>query len=239
MTNQDGVFLMLWVILFIVVFILIIGFFIFKYKKQKAYLAEQKEEPVFTNFDADAKEETEYEYESLEEPIEAELSEAELEDDPAKEAKENVSPHELIVMRLIASKNRPYKGYELLQALLANGFRYGRMNIFHRHEKKNGEGSVLFSLASATEPGTFDIHNMGNCTCQGLTLFMCIDDHKKPSSVFEIMLDVAKQLLDDLGGEIRDERHLLLDQSVIEKWRKRINNYEDSLYTYDLFEGIN
>lgn len=229
-------YLIMWIILFGVVLILVIGFFIFKYRKQRAYLAEQKEEPVFTN--PDIEEEAEYEDESLEEPIETELSDAELED-AEDEVKENVVPHELIVMRLIARQDRPYKGYELLQALLANGFRYGKMNIFHRHEKKNGEGNVLFSLASATEPGMFDIHNMGNCTCQGLTLFMHINDHKKPLLVFEIMLDAAKQLLGDLGGEIRDERHLLLDQSVIERWRKRIRNYEDSLYTYDLFQGIN
>ncbi len=225
---------MVWIILFSIVLVLVIAFFIFKYRKQRAYLAKQKEEPVFTNLET---EETEYEDESLEEPIGTEPSDAELKD--ADEVKENVAPHELIVMRLIARQDRPYKGYELLQALLANGFRYGKMNIFHRHEKKNGEGNVLFSLASATEPGTFDIHNMGNCSCQGLTLFMCINDHKKPLSVFEIMLDTAKQLLDDLGGGIRDERHLLLDQSVIERWRKRIRNYEDSLYTYDLFQGIN
>jgi len=228
---------MLWMILVGVVLILVIGFFTLKYRKQRSNSTEQKEEPLFANIDAEK--ETEYEYESLEEPIEAEPSGTESEDISTEEAKKNVSPHQLIVMRLIANQNHLYRGYELLQALLTNGFRYGKMDIFHRHEQKNGEGNILFSLASATKPGTFNIHDMGNCTCQGLTIFMNITEHKNSTAVFEIMLDTAKQLLDDLGGEIRDERHLLLDQSVIERWRKRIRNYEDSLYTYDLFEGIN
>jgi len=227
---------MSWVILFVVVLILI-GFFIFRYRKQRAYFTEYKEEPVFTSLEAE--EEIEQERETVEEPNEVNPQQVESKGDSAQEGKENISLHQLIVMHLIASQNRPYGGYELLQALLANGFRYGKMNIFHRHKQKNGEGNILFSLASATEPGTFDIHDMGNCTCQGLTLFMNATDHKNPTSVFEIMLDVARQLLDDLGGEIRDERHLLLDQSVIERWRSRIRNYEDSLYTYDLFEGTN
>lgn len=228
---------MMWIILFGIVLILVIGFFIFRYKKQKAYFTEYKEEPVFTSLETEEK--MEQECKGVEEPSEDEPLEVESKGDSAQEGKENISPHQIIVMRLVASQNHSYGGYELLQALLANGFRYGKMNIFHRHKQKNGEGNILFSLASATEPGTFDIHDMGNCTCQGLTLFMRIDDHKKPSSVFEIMLDVARQLLDDLGGEIRDERHLLLDQSVIERWRNKIRNYEDSLYTYDLFEGTN
>src|SRR3990167_6942283 len=62
-----------------------------------------------------------------------------------------------ISLHVMAPREYPYNGYELLQALLTNGLRYGDRNIFHRHETKTGRGRVLFSLASVNKPGTFEL----------------------------------------------------------------------------------
>jgi cell division protein ZipA len=151
---------------------------------------------------------------------------------PKKTAKQ-----ELIIMYLKAPQDKLYSGYELLQALLSNGFRFGAMNIFHHYEKGHTEGKILFSLARATEPGIFDIRNMGACSCSGLTIFMNLCDHKNPAQVFANMLETAQKLADDLGGKILDENRQILDRSGIEKLHNKIKNYENSLYTYDLFEN--
>lgn len=148
----------------------------------------------------------------------------------------NVSVQNLIVMRLMAEKNQPYNGYELLQTLMSDGFHFGKMNIFHRHERMNGGGDILFSLASAEEPGSFDLQRMGDFSCNGLTLFMQLDGQKNITKTFEIMLDAARQLADDLGGKLWDDRYQLLDQSSIKRWQERIKRYENSRYSYDLFE---
>jgi cell division protein ZipA len=151
------------------------------------------------------------------------------------ELPKKITNQELIIMHIMAPKDKFYSGYELLQTLLSNGFRFGDMNIFHNYEKPNNEGKILFSLARATEPGTFDIRNMGSCSCSGLTIFMRLNDHKNPLQIFNNMFETAKKLVDDLGGEIWSESQKI-DQSIIEKWRNKIKNYENSLYTYDLFE---
>lgn len=44
------------------------------------------------------------------------------------------------------------------------------MNIFHRYQQLSGNGPVLFSLASATKPGTFELSKIGGYACAGLTL---------------------------------------------------------------------
>lgn len=209
----------MWLTILIAIILILAAFFVLRHRRRKTHY--QKEDPIFDDEEQEEMEEIETEAIKPEQP----------------KAAPKISNQELIIMRLIASKDRPYSGYELLQALLSNGFRFGNMNIFHRHEQPNGEGPILFSLTRASEPGTFDIYDMGSCTCSGLTMFMRIADHEEPMQVFDTMLNMAKQLADDLGGEIWDERNLALNQSIIERWRGRIQTHIDSLYSYDLFES--
>ena len=48
------------------------------------------------------------------------------------------SANDLIVVNVIAEPSTPYRGYELLQSLLALGLRYGKWEIFHYHQEPNG-----------------------------------------------------------------------------------------------------
>lgn len=144
-------------------------------------------------------------------------------------------PNDLITLLLRARPEHPYSGYELLQALLSAGLRFGKMDIFHRYEQSNSSGRVLFSLASAVEPGTFEIPKMGGFSCPGLMLFMRVSTQKDLSGAFELLLETAKQLTDDLGGEIWDDQRQLLTEEKIVAWRSKINIYEQSRQTEDMF----
>lgn len=114
----------------------------------------------------------------------------------------------VIVINVVAKDNKQFAGYELLQALLSAGMRFGEMKIFHRHKESNGQGPILFSLASITEPGTFDIHNMGAFIGSGLSFFMQLSGSPTiDSDRFDLMLDTAKQLTEDLDGRLLDDRY--------------------------------
>ena len=145
-------------------------------------------------------------------------------------------PQDVITMRIIADENEPYNGYELLQTLLANGLRFGVMNIFHRHEKTNGDGPILFSLAAAKEPGTFDLEKMGELSCTGLTMFMQCKDQQNPRNTLDLVIETAKQLIDDLGGKLIDDQNQPLNPTTIQNWQAQIQAYEENKYSYDLFE---
>lgn len=150
---------------------------------------------------------------------EMEESEFESEDDYDDRSS---SPSEIIAIYLIANQGQPYSGYELLQALLTAGLRFGKMNIFHRHEEVSGRGEVLFSLASVVEPGTFEMNKMGGFSSPGLVLFLRINKVKDPLKAFEIMHTTAQQLIDDLGGEICDEYRRPLTAEKIADYRSHI-----------------
>lgn len=132
-----------------------------------------------------------------------------------REVLEPVEVPEVYMVSLKAEANKPYSGYELLQALLASGLRYGEQNIFHRHEHKNGQGKILFSLASMVKPGTFDLTRMGEVRCPGLTLFMQPPQVEQPLIAYQLLIETARQLIDDLGGEMWDEKREALTPEVV------------------------
>ena len=53
----------------------------------------------------------------------------------------------LIVAYIRPKVKQTFSGTLLLQHILNLGFRYGEMNIFHKHEQNNGQGKKIFSLA--------------------------------------------------------------------------------------------
>ena len=114
---------------------------------------------------------------------------------------------DLVIFHVMTKEGRFFVGYELLQALLAGGMRFGDMNIFHRYQDPTGRGPLLFSLASATEPGTFDMQNIGAFSGRGLTFFLrksgnpTIDQER-----MELMLHTAMQLAEDLDGILLDDK---------------------------------
>ena len=89
-------------------------------------------------------------------------------DTPSKPAAPEPTP---VILYLMAPSNSTFGGYELLQALLSAGLRFGEQQVFHRHEHKDGRGKTLFHCASAESPGTFDLSKMGSFATRGLCLF--------------------------------------------------------------------
>ncbi len=151
-----------------------------------------------------------------------------LETDTFEASKPTLLPHnmpKIMILYLMAPPEQPYGGYALLQALLVRGLRYGPKNIFHRYAKSGTEdGPIWFSLASVHQPGTFILPQMGQYTCPGLTLFMVPSTNASAPAltVLNSMLEVAWQLSQDLGGEIWDDQHQLLQEEKVQAMRHEL-----------------
>lgn len=141
---------------------------------------------------------------------------------PASPPRQSSVQEDLIVFHVMANQ-KPFVGYELLQALLAAGLRFGEMNIFHRYQEQSGKGPILFSLASATEPGTFDIQNMGGFSSNGLSLFLrCSNNCGIDTERYELLVKTARQLCDDLDARLLDESFQPLSEKKVEQLRRRL-----------------
>lgn len=128
-----------------------------------------------------------------------------------------------IILQLMAPNLRPYRGYELIQTLTSAGFNYGKMNIFHFYSDPLTKKELLFSLASAIEPGTFDLDNTGEIVCPGLCLFMSIHKVKSAVTAFDLMWETAQILAQDLGGILCDRQLQPIDD---------LTHYHSQLHAY-------
>ena len=161
-------------------------------------------------------------YSSVEEEEEPVLNEPTSEIN-IKETSANAT-ESLIILHLLAAEERPYAGYELVQTLSSAGFYYGTMNIFHYYEDHNEKNPRLFSLASAVEPGTFDLTHIAEILAPGLCLFMPLKD-KNALTSFELMLETAQLLIQDLGGTLCDGQRQPLTDYVLTHYRSQLYSY--------------
>lgn len=129
---------------------------------------------------------------------------------------------EVIILNVMAKKPYLFSGQKLLEALAAAHLSYGEMQIFHRHQNIDGTGTVVFSLASAIEPGYFEISKIESYQTPGLTLFFTTTRPNQSIAAFELMLRTAKQLAELLEGEVKDDKHRPLTIQAIEVYRDKI-----------------
>lgn len=159
----------------------------------------------------------------------------ELEPKPASEPKKVDQRVERVMIFLRAPLGRQYGGYELWQSLLTYGLRFGEMNIFHRYEEHTNGPTILFSVAAATQTGELIPANLGDLFCSGLTLFVTLNEHLYPSVSFELMLDTARKLAEDLNGFLLDEKQKPLTQEKIQEIREKVKNFEMGRQNMELF----
>lgn len=153
---------------------------------------------------------------------EASVDEATSSPEPV-EANDNRETQPLM-MFLLAKPNRQLAGYELLQAILASGFRFGEGDLFHRYQYPNGQGAVMCSLAAATPSGVFDMQNMGGFMVRGLCLYMHMSGNTAiDAERFDVMLDTAKSLSDALDTLLLDDERAPLSEASIQRYYQHLS----------------
>lgn len=129
---------------------------------------------------------------------------------------------EIIVLHVMAKASNAFKGAMLKSIFDELHLKYGDMNIFHGHEQLDGSGDILFSVASAIEPGYFEIESLENLETPGLVLFFKPSHPNQSIAAFELMLRTAKQLAMRLNAVVMDDHRKPLTSSSIEQYREEI-----------------
>jgi cell division protein ZipA len=109
----------------------------------------------------------------------------------------------LLSLRLVARPPERFRGNLVRQALAAEGFVLGDLDIFHKPDAQN---RAVLSAASLTKPGTFELDTMDTQRYVGLNLFAVLPGPKTPQKAFEDLLLTARMLNERLEGALQDER---------------------------------
>ena len=109
----------------------------------------------------------------------------------------------IVAIRVTAPSPSRFEGSLLQEALAAEGFEFGRYQVFHRLDKT---GQPVISLASLREPGTFDPATMAGAAYAGVALFSVLPGPVPAQQAFEELLAVGRSFAGRLGGNLQDDR---------------------------------
>jgi cell division protein ZipA len=118
----------------------------------------------------------------------------------SKEEQARPGPDRIVALRLIPRTDE-LPAERAVTALRNAGLEHGRYAIFHRQLGTNREG---FSVASLTEPGTFDLENLEG-TIAGLSFFVVLPGDGDPVARFDAMVETARALSVELAADLFDE----------------------------------
>jgi cell division protein ZipA len=117
------------------------------------------------------------------------------------EQAERVAPDRIVALRLIPRSDE-LTAERCVEVLRGAGLEHGRYSIFHRQLGAVREG---FSVASLTEPGSFDLDNLEGGTVAGLSFFVVLPGAGDPVARFDAMVETARALSVELSAELFDE----------------------------------
>ena len=137
---------------------------------------------------------------------------------------------EVIVINVMAKGGQVFDGARVVESMLSSNMKFGDMSIFHRYAKDTGK--ILFSMANGVEPGIFNVDDVYGSSTPAVSFFMGLPGPDEPVKAFTKMVEVAKQLALDLGGELKDDQFSVMTQQTIEHCRQRIIDYERMQLTH-------
>ena len=140
---------------------------------------------------------------SMGEPLRPPLPESpSLVETVSEEEKARPRPDRIVALRLVP-RGEELPSERAVTALRNAGLEHGRYAIFHRQLGTNREG---FSVASLTEPGSFDLDHLGDSTIAGLSFFVVLPGNGDPVARFDAMVETARALSVELAADLFDER---------------------------------
>ena len=218
-----------WVLLLIGA-IVVAGVYLYSRKvSQRPPPTERRKEPSIEVVSDPAGEPLEVTEPDLEDPAADAVEPVEELEELSKPELVSKPPEQMIVtLRLVAGKQRYFKGDELALALRGLGLRHGKFGIFHRHEGTD-EKKTVFSVASLVEPGSFDLKNLKDQEIPGISMFLVLPGPMDGPQAFDLMMAAARTLVQGLGGELLDESGSTLSIQRERFMREEIIKYQHGI----------
>ncbi len=127
----------------------------------------------------------------------------------------------LVSIHVVALSGRRFYGNDLKALFERHGYTFGRMSIYHCKL----EDEKVFSIANMIKPGTFNEDEMRTFETPGITLFMRLPVNLDSDVAFDFLIREAKELAEELDGQLRDGNRNPLSEQTIQHMREDIQQY--------------
>jgi len=132
-------------------------------------------------------------------------------------------PERVIALNVMAADGERFGGVAIAAAAQRAGLELGTWSIYHYYSGEMPEAPPLFSVANMVKPGSFDLDQLHEISTVGLSLFMVPAGDEQDTQSLDIMLETARQLASELGGDVRDARRSVLTRQAIDRLREQLN----------------
>lgn len=127
----------------------------------------------------------------------------------------------LVSVNVVASSGRRFYGSDLKALFDKHGYAHGLMSLYHC----SLDGNKVFSVANMVKPGTFDESQMRTFETPGITLFMRLPIELDSDVAFDFLIREAKELAEELDGQLRDGNRNPLSEQTIQHMREDMQQY--------------
>jgi cell division protein ZipA len=76
------------------------------------------------------------------------------------------------------------------------------------------------------QPGVFDLDDMEALSTKGLMFFVTLPGPADMTRAFDLMLQTAQTVAENLGGDVLDETRSVLTKQYVERARQAIREFE-------------
>jgi len=116
----------------------------------------------------------------------------------------------LFVLHVASRDGSFLDGPDIHRALQDQKLKFGLHDIYHRITEVNGVPESVYSVANMLKPGFLDPVEQDHLRTPGLALFLVLPGPIEGTRAMRDMLDTARALAEDLGGEVLDDKRSLL-----------------------------
>jgi cell division protein ZipA len=109
----------------------------------------------------------------------------------------------IVALRLRSRSPDGFDGNDLVKAFSAEGLEYGKFGAFHSLDERRRS---RFLVASLVEPGSFEIENMHELRCPGVSMFMVLPGPREPLAALDGMFVCARRLSERLDADVLDDK---------------------------------
>ncbi len=129
----------------------------------------------------------------------------------------------MVVLFLVATEGERLVGARLAEVFARHGLEHGEQNIFHA---RDGDEAIVFSVANAVEPGTFDPATMDTLSTPGLVMVLRLPGPQWAETAFDRMVSTARRLADELGARVLDGNRSTLTRQTEQHLREDLRAFD-------------